>query len=406
MRIPDFAINHPVIVTIVSITVLVFGVVALLSLTSELIPDSSLPTLVVLTTYPGVGPAEMEEEVTSVLEDELAPTSGLTRMSSSSMPSASTITMEFSWETDVDAKLPEVRERINNVLPDLPDDLAGPPRIIKVSSGILPIFTVSLSSDTDPYELARYAQDELVPALSQIGGVATVTLKGHRHRELQVVVDPARLAGREIDMLQVIQLRRVADSSVPAGDLRYRGDQMSLRSVGRYESLEKLRRLVIGEQGNTPVVLRDVATLEYVNTEPEFTVLLDGRSTIAFDVTKRSGADALAIIAEARRIMAEAETRFAGAVTFTEIRDQGRDVEVSTRTVRNAALVGGLLAVFVLYLFLRSGTSTFIVGVSIPFAVVVAFLALYANNQTLNKTTLGGLTVSIGIGRASCRERV
>lgn len=397
MKLADFSINHPVIITIVAITVLVFGVVALLSLTSELIPDSSLPTLVVVTTYPGVGPSEMEERVTRVLEDELAPTSGLSAMSSQSMPSASTITLEFNWETDVDAKLPEVRERINNVLPDLPDDLAGPPQIIKVTSGIIPIFSVSISSTSDPYALAQYAADELVPALSQIDGVATVALKGYRDRELQVIVDPARLTSREIDILQVMQVLSVADSSVPAGELYYRGDQMSLRSVGSYDSPEKLRRVVIGALGGSPVLVRDVADLRFVDTEPEIHVYLDGAPTIAFDITKRRGADAPAIIAEARRVMKQAEERFAGAVTFTELRDQGRDVEVSTQTVRNAALMGALLAVFVLFLFLRSGTSTFIVGISIPFAVVVAFLALYANNQTLNKTTLGGLTVSIGM---------
>lgn len=397
MKIADFAIKHPAIITIVSIAVLVFGVFALLSLTSELIPDTSLPTLVVLATYPGVGPTEMEQQVTRILEDELAPTSGLSKMSSVSMPSVSQITLEFEWETDVDLKLPEVRERINNVADELPEDLTGPPQIIKVASGIIPIFTVSVASTTDPYELVRYAEDELVPAINQIAGVATVNLKGHPRRELQVVLNPAKLASRGIDILQVVQLLQLADSAVPAGELSYRGDQMSLRSVGRYESLEKLRRVVIGQQGNTPVLLRDVADLAYADTDPEFAVMLDGEDTIAFDVTKRSGADSVAIITEARRIMEEAEQRFAGAVTFTEIRDQGRDVKVSTRTVRNAALLGGLLAVAVLFLFLRSGTSTFIIGVSIPFAVVIAFLALYANNQTLNKTTLGGLTVAIGM---------
>ena len=397
MRIADFSIRHPAIITIVAVAVLVFGAVALSTLSQELIPDTSLPTLVIVTTYPGVGPQEMERQVTSVLEDALATTSGLSTLASSSVPSLSQIVMEFLWEVDVDQKLPEVRERISEVMADLPDGITGPPTIIKVTSGFVPVFTFSVTGNIDPYELAEFARRTLVPELAQIPGTATVTLKGAVDREIAVQVDPARLAAREMDVLTVLQLLGAYGTTIPAGSSEYRGDQMSLRTSGTFDTLADLRMVVLGSQGEIPVLLRDVATVEVRGTEPVFTILENGRPTFVVDITKRTDADSLRIIAEAREVMARAETQFGGAISFTEVRDQGREISVSIRTVRNAALLGGLLAVLVLFLFLRRGTATFIIGVSIPFAVVVAFVLLYARDQTLNKTTLGGLTVAIGM---------
>jgi hydrophobic/amphiphilic exporter-1 (mainly G- bacteria), HAE1 family len=397
MKIADFSIQHPAIITIIAVAILVFGVISLSVLTQELIPDTGLPTLIVITTYPGVGPGEMERQVTDVLENALATTSGISSISSGSVASLSQITLEFGWEVDVDAKLPEVRERISEVIEDLPDGISGPPTIIKVTSGFVPIFTFSIAGDVDPYELAQFVRESIIPEINQIDGASTVTLKGAVDREVAVVVDPARLAARELDVLTVVQVLSAYGISVPAGSSQYRGDDMSLTTSGEYSSVAQLRMIVVGSQDGSPVLLRDVATVELRETEPTFSILENGKPTIVVDVTKRPNSDSLHIISETRRIMTEAERQFGGAITFTEVRDQGREINISIRTVRNAALMGGLLAVFVLFLFLRQGTATFIIGVSIPFAVVVAFLLLFARNQTLNKTTLGGLTVSIGM---------
>jgi HAE1 family hydrophobic/amphiphilic exporter-1 len=397
VRIADFSIKHPAVISIVAAAVIVFGIVALRTLSQELIPDTSLPTLVVVTEYPGVGPEEIEEQVTKILEDTLATTSELSKITSASVSSSSSITMEFLWETDIDAKLPEVREKISDVLDDLPDGISGPPTIIKVSSGLIPIFTFTISGEVDPYELAEFARDVLVPELAQIPGAATVNLKGAVDRELAVRVEPARLAARDLDVLSVLQVLSAYGKPIPAGTSEYRGDLMSLRTSGSYSSERELEMVVVGSQDSIPILLRDVATVRVRETDPTFTVLRNGEPTVAIDMTKRRGADSLQIIAEARRIMAEAATQFGGALQFTEVRDQGRDIDVAIEHVRNAALLGGMLAVIVLFLFLRRGTATFIIGVSIPFAVVVAFVLLYANRQTLNETTLGGLTVAIGM---------
>jgi HAE1 family hydrophobic/amphiphilic exporter-1 len=300
VRIADFSIKHPAVISIVAAAVIVFGIVALRTLSQELIPDTSLPTLVVVTEYPGVGPEEIEEQVTKILEDTLATTSELSKITSASVSSSSSITMEFLWETDIDAKLPEVREKISDVLDDLPDGISGPPTIIKVSSGLIPIFTFTISGEVDPYELAEFARDVLVPELAQIPGAATVNLKGAVDRELAVRVEPARLAARDLDVLSVLQVLSAYGKPIPAGTSEYRGDLMSLRTSGSYSSERELEMVVVGSQDSIPILLRDVATVRVRETDPTFTVLRNGEPTVAIDMTKRRGADSLQIIAEAR----------------------------------------------------------------------------------------------------------
>ncbi|MFP4442925.1 MAG: efflux RND transporter permease subunit, partial [Spirochaetia bacterium] len=397
MKIADYSIKHPAVIIILLISVLLFGAISLRSLKQDLLSEVSLPTVVVFTTYPGVGPMDMEREITNVLEKEIATMPGIEAMSSNSTDSASIISLEFEWGTDIDTKMGELREKINNVTAELPDGIQGPPTILKVNTDLLPIMTVVVESELDAEVLTRYVDEQIIPAVSRVDGVAAVNRQGGVEHIVSLELDTAQLEARNLSILGVYELLSYYNLTVPSGTVTFRGKEMKLRTGGDFDSLDQIRNLVIGHTEGTYIRLKDVAEVTIQPRDRNVYALSGSTESIILDIMKQQKADTNVIVAEVERILAGFSREQQGAVFFKPVVDQSEDIKNAINSVRDAAVTGGFLAVFILLIFLHNIRTTIIIAVSIPLSVMVAFIALNLNGQSLNIMTLGGMTVGIGM---------
>lgn len=397
MKLSDFAIDHPAIITIVLVVVIAFGVLAVTSLTQELIPETTQPTVIIATFYSGAAAQDVEREVTDPIESSVSALSGVSSVSSNSREGSSLVTVNFDYDVDFNAKVSEVREELDNIAADLPEDTEGPPRIFRLSSGNVSVYTAEVRSPWDTPRLSRYLEERVVPELSRIPGAADVTLNGDVTNELRVEVDVDRLSYYGVSLLDISRILQGNNATIPAGDVRFRSDDLNVRAEGRYESLEEIENLVVGFQDNAYIRLRDVAAVSRVAEQRSLYYRSDGQNAVTIDIIKIRNASVIDLVDEAEEIFAAVEADSEGQVQFNTLADTSEDIELSMDAVLSSALYGGLLAVVILFIFLVSARTTIIIGISIPLSVVVTFVAMYLGDQTLNLMTLGGLTVGIGM---------
>jgi len=396
MIISDYSVRHPVVIGILLIALLLFGLLSFQGTRQDFIPGIELPTAVVVTTWPGGSPRDIEREVTDPLEKGLATLANVKNLTSNSINSVSLITLEFNWGEDLALRIPEIREKISSVTADLPDGITGQPEIFRYNSNALPVFITVADGGTSLAETTRFVRDRVVPSLSRIEGVAEVVIRGDRDEELRVTVDPDLLESRNLSLLDVYGALSRGSVSFPGGDVQLRAYRLNVRTDGEFRSLEDVKSLTIGYRDGVPVILADVAAVEIMQEKPDSYALHGGKQTLSIGLLRRNNADTGAIIAEARKILAGLEKDFPG-ISFRTVNDDGISISLSMKSVRNSALTGAFLAVLVLLLFLHNMRMTLIVGLSIPLSILFAFLGLKIRNQSLNLMTLGGLTVAIGM---------
>jgi HAE1 family hydrophobic/amphiphilic exporter-1 len=397
MKISDFAVKHPTIITILLVTLLVFGGIAATNLIQEMFPPVEIPTLAVLTTYPGAAPEDMENQVTDVLEDAIAQMSDLQGLSSTSSDSVSLIEVEFEPGTSLDDKVPALREQITIATRDLPDDLPGQPQIFRFSATFVPVLTVQVQSNADTATLTSYLEDTVVPQLAQISGVAQVELSGDQEQIVRIELDHKRLAARNVTPSQIYQRLRAANRDAPTGTLGFEGDAVRLRASAELDSIRDIRELVVAQSGTDTIRMGELASISITEEEPERYVRSNGEDIVVISIRKRIEGDTNAIVSAAQEVFDRAEREKAGNIEFLPIANTSNDISRAMDSVRNAALSGAVLAVLVLLFFLHDLRYTAIVAVSIPFSILVAITLMFLNGQTLNLLSLGGLTVGIGL---------
>lgn len=399
MKLSTFSVRHPAIITIILVAVVLFGVLALLSLSQDLISEISLPGVVVHTLYPGASPETMEEEITDILEDQFNLIAGINSISSSSSPSVSSIQIFFNENEDLDDRINDVRDAVNNAMADLPEEIQGMPRIFRISSGMFPIFTVTADSSMEPARLSRYIRENVVPRLSRIPGMASCFVRGDSREILEIALNPEELAAKEIAVLDVYQALQYNNLTFPAGDVIFESSRLNMRTEGEYSSLQEVEGLVVGfkEEEQSAVRLKDVARIARLDREPEVRVTAEGQNAVSIDLIKQSSGDTLKIIRQAKEVLRRVEKETGGVIAFSVIGDFSGDIRLAMSSVRGSLLLGALLAVFIIFLFLHNIRATIIIGFSMPLSVMLAFTAMYLRGQSLNLMTLGGMTVAIGM---------
>lgn len=397
MKIADFSIRHPVIIAILLAAVAGFGLLSVVTMKQDLLAQVSMPTLLVASVYPGAAPADVEREVTDVLEEEIATLSGISSISSESQNSISLITVSFNWNEDINRKIGDLRERINSAAADLPSELQGPPAIYPFTSGSLPIFEFSVESNMPRERLSPFIEDNILPRLARISGVAAANLKGGATLITEVSLDPVRLSARDISLLEVYELLKYNNVSFPAGSAVYRDNALSIRTVGEFSSLDEMRNMVVGFKEGSYIRLKDVADISLKEKKADTYAYTEGANRMVVSMLKQQEGDSIRIIDEAKEILASLEEDYGGLLEFKLLADQSRDIRLAINSVKNSALLGALLAIIILFLFLHDIRTTLIIGASIPLSIIIAFILMRLKGQTLNLMTLGGLTVAIGM---------
>jgi hydrophobic/amphiphilic exporter-1 (mainly G- bacteria), HAE1 family len=379
----------------ISAVVTLLGAISLTRLPVDLMPEFEQPQLNVRTSYPGVGPLEIEELITRPMEQAVSAVPGITRVESSSSEGNSQIRLNFDYGTDLSEATDEVRTRVDRMRNRLPED-ADPPTIFKFDSNQLPVAQIGIEGEYDPVTLREIAQNEIAPRFERVDGVAAVTVNGGVRREIHVDLSKEKITALNLSVSQVVNALRQENQNTPLGEI-YQGDSTFLvRSQGQFQSIEDIKNMVVMTRDAVPVYLRDIAEVSDTTEQRRSFMRINGKQGIQLQVQKQSGKNTVQV-ANAVRAEVDRVNKEVPGIRLIVTQDNSVFIQRAINNVQEHALVGGILVVLIIFAFLRDFRSTLIVCTSIPVSVIGTFALLYFGGFTLNTMTFGGLALGIGM---------
>ena len=396
MNFVTWSIRNPVPVIVLFIALTVAGLISFPKLGVLDRPDIEFPAVVVTVTYPGVAPTQMESEITRKVEDAVATIAGIEQMTSTVDEGASTTSIEFRFGTDLSAALDDVRDAMTRIRSDLPAD-ANEPIVSRVTTAGGAIVTWSVASDnmTDT-ELSWFVDLTVTRELSAVPGVGRVTRVGGVAREIRVDLDPDRMAALGATASDVSrQLRRI-QAEYPGGEGRLGGLEQTVRTTGIITSVYDLRALPISLPDGRSVRLDTIADVRDQAGEQRSAALLDGEPVIGFQIVRSWGASALDVAKDASAVVERLQQEYPH-VKFAEASSQVGYIQESFDASMEMLIEGAILAIIVVWLFLRDWRATAVSAVALPLSIIPTFWAIWALGYTLNILTLLALSLVVGI---------
>ncbi len=445
----EFAVRRRVTVAMFTITLVLFGFLALGNLKVNLLPDLSYPTLTVRTEYTGAAPAEIETLITEPVEEAVGVAKGLRKLKSVSRTGQSDVVLEFAWGTDMDQASLEVRDKMESLR--LPLE-AEPPVLLRFNPSTEPVMRLALSAKGESAdeadavrlltELRRYADDDLKKKLEPVAGVAAVKVGGGLEDEIQVDIDQQRLAQLNLPIDTIINRLKQENINLSGGRLEQGSQRFLVRTVNQFAALEEIRNMLVTTQGagggeaeaaarqmaaiaastgsaaamaaaasvqnassgsssavagGMPVRLKDVADVRQGFKEREAIIRVAGKEAVELAIYKEGDANTVATADAVQARLEQIRAQFPADMELTVIEDQAKFIRSAISDVKFDAMIGGSLAILVIFLFLRSGWSTLVVGLSLPVSIVTTFFFMDQLGLSLNVMSLGGLALATGL---------
>src|SRR6187397_778446 len=395
MWISDISIRRPVLATMFIMSFMVLGIVSMSRLGIDLFPDISFPFINVTVVYPGASPEEVETLVTKPIEDAVAGINGVKRVQSRSTDSLSTVGVELRLEVDAQNAAAEVREKVAAIRGRLPKDIEDP-TIVRFDVAGLPIMTFAVGSNQPSEVTRRQIEDDLKPLIEQIDGVAAVEVNGGDVREVQVDLDPGRLEALGLPVSVVADKIAAENLDVPGGRMTRQGQTLSLRTKGEFQSVSEIENLILRSEGGSTVRVRDVGRVVDGYEERTSTTRLNGADAVSFSIKKQSGANTAAISQRVHALLDRVAPNFP-ALEIRQVHDDAEFIKDNIAQVREGIIFGGIMAVLVIFLFMRDWRSTLISALALPTSVIATFFFMWVAGFTFNMMTLMGLSLVIGI---------
>jgi HAE1 family hydrophobic/amphiphilic exporter-1 len=391
----EISVKRPIATTMVFLIIIVLGTMALRFLPIDLLPQIDYPRLTVRTNYPNVGPEEIEKIITDRVENALAGVPNVEEVRSRSQEGQSRVTLEFTQGTNIDEAANDVRAALDRIRDDFPPEVESP-RLWKFDPDNFPVVILGARSPRGMEELTQILEREISQQFEQIPGAGSVDVWGGVYREIQVQLKRDRLASGQLSAIDVQQALLRENITLPGGDMRDGISDMYVRTQGEYQTIEEIGNTIITMVDGKPIRINDVAEVVDGYSDVHRLVQIDGLPMVRLGIRKQSGANTVAVAKEARAVMEKINSE-RDDLELMMVIDQSEFIENSINNVKNSALWGGLLAVFILYLFLRNGSTTFIIALSIPISIIATFALLFFNDLTLNQMSFGGLALGIGL---------
>jgi len=400
----DFAIERRVTIVMFTVAIALFGFVSLARLKLNLLPDLSYPTITIRTELPGAAPLELETLITRPVEEAVSIIRNVREVRSVSRAGQSDVTLEFLWGTDMDIAGIDVREKLD--LLQLPLE-AKRPLLLRFDPASEPVLRIALMDESatgtaaDSVErlkaLRRFTEDRLKPDLESVEGSAAVKVSGGYEDEVQVFVDQQKLAQLGLSIDVVTRRLRAENVNLSGGRLEQGTQRFLVRTLNEFESVEQMANAIIATRDGQPVYLRDVASVTRGYKDREAITRLNGKESIELAVYKEGDANTVALANGIRARIKELEKSLPAGTRLQQVYDQSTFIDAAISEVKSSALIGGLLAILVLYAFLRDARATLISSIAIPVSVLGTFVLMYAFDITLNIMSLGGIALAVGM---------
>ena len=395
MNISGFAVKRPVLTVMVSLIVIIIGGVSLSRLSIDLMPDITYPTLSISTEYENASPEEIEDLITRPVEEAMSAVPGVEEVTSVSAEGRSSVRVTFSWGTDLDEAANDIRDRLDRVVPRLPDD-AERPRLRKFDLAAFPILILGVSGQLDPIQIREIIDNQVKNRIERIPGVASLDIRGGLNREIHVRLNAEKIKALGLPLDQVLSRIKEGNINLPAGTIEQGDLDVTIRTPGVYTNLDELRGSVIAIRDGAPIQLSEIAVVEDAWEKVTRIVRINGRPGVRMSVNKQSGKNTVEVAAGVLKEI-ERLNRDIPHIHIIPIINTADYIERSITNVGTTILYGGALAVLVLLLFLRNIPSTAVIATSIPISVVATFALMYFGGFTLNLMTLGGLALGVGM---------
>lgn len=394
MNMPRFTVTHPVFTSMVMLIMVILGSFTLMRTSIDLMPELSLPTLTVITTYENASPEEIEELITKPIEEILAAIPGVETLSSTSREGQSVIRVSFIWGTDLDGAANDIRDGFGRIREFMPAD-ADEPIMLKFDTNAFPVMILGIGSKLDALTLRKLIDEQIKFRLERLKGVAAINIWGGLEREIQVQIHPDKIRALRLSLDEVVQALRTANVTLPAGSIDRGNANIRIRIPGRFDNLDEIRSTLIANRGG-PIYLHQIADVVDTTARIERKALVNGVPGVQLMVRKQSGYNTVEVT---RRVEAEMEEirRDFPQLSFVTVVNTGQYIQRAIDNLTTSLFGGAFLAFAILLFFLRNARAALLVATAMPISVLVAFVLIYFSGFTINMMTLGGLALGVGM---------
>lgn len=397
MFLSNLSIKQPVFATMMMLALAVLGVASYRQLKVDQFPNVDFPIVTVTTRFAGASPETIERDVTRKIEESINTLQGVKHIESVSQEGLSNIIVTFNLEVASQAAAQDIRGKIASIRGDLPIEIEEPV-VLRMNPSDMPIISIGVEAKGMSAIAASTLADKVIKRrLETVSGVGAANLVGEAERELQVLVDRNRLDAYRLTLADVVNAVRAENIDAPAGSAKRSSTEALVRVGARGRTADEIASIPIKQLGQTPAYVRDVAQVLDSSKEPINLAYFNAEPALAIDILKQSGANTVAVADDVRKAVKKLEGELPPGVKLRIIRDDSQFIRESIHDVNTTMIIGGLLTVFIVYLFLNSWRSTVITGLTLPISVVSAFIAMRAFGFTLNVLTLMGLSLAIGM---------
>ncbi len=395
-----FATQRRVTVTMIAFTLMLFGGIAIKEMSVTLLPDLQYPTFTIRTEYKNAGPEEIELLITKPVEETAGVVKGLSRIYSVSSTGRSDVKLELNWDADIKQAAYEIRDRIDSVR--LPLDTESPV-LLRFNPSTAPIMQVVLTLDKEGEnfnqlkKLRTFTEQIFKKKLEPVAGVAAVKISGGLEQEIQVEPDQYKLAQLGLSISDISSRLRQENINLSGGAIKQGSQLYLVRTVNQFQDLDSIRNIIISIKQTTPIRIRDVAKVSLNHKDRDSINRLDGKEAIEIAIYKEGDANTVEVAENVRKTLKKLEKDLPKKTSLTIINDQSIFISDAIGNVVNAAIIGGILAIIVIYLFLQNVLATLVIATLIPVSVIAGFFFMYRAGVSFNIMSLGGITLAIGL---------
>ncbi|MDF2569228.1 MAG: acriflavin resistance protein [Sporomusa sp.] len=396
MKITEISIKRPVFATVIILALVVLGLVSYTSLNVDQYPSVETPIVAVTVLYPGASPEQVETKVTQHVEEAVSVVAGVEHVTSTISEGSSSTVIQFTMETNADAAAQDVRDKLGGLQAKLPED-AKAPIISRFDPTDTPIMSLALTGELSQRELTVLAEDILVKRLKAVNGVAAADIKGGLDREIQIQLDSNQLSAYGLTIPEVLNSLRNENIDSPGGKVTDGQRETGLRAVGSITATNQFLNIPVGQRDGVQLYVKNIASIK--DTTKDISTITKVNDTLALgvDIMKQSGSNTVRVVENIKGQMDSIKKELPPGVDLVVVRDNSRTINESVHDVQFNLIVGGLLAVAIVFLFLGNWKSTIIAGIAIPVSVITAFLAMKVLNFTLNTMSLLALSLAVGL---------
>jgi HAE1 family hydrophobic/amphiphilic exporter-1 len=396
MKLTEISIKRPVFATVMILALVVLGLASYMSLNVDEYPSVEIPVVAVTVVYPGASPEQVESKVTLKVEEAVNVVAGVEHVTSTASEGISTTVIQFTSDTNADAAAQNVRDKLGSLQAELPED-AKAPIISRFDPSDTPVMSIALTGDMSQRELTIFAEDVLTKRIKTVNGVASVDVQGGLDREIQIQLDGSQMSAYGITIPEVLNNLRSENIDSPGGKVTDGQRETDLRAVGSVTSSQQFLNLPVGQRDGVQLYVKNIASVKDTTEDVAVVTKLNGKPALGLDIMKQSGSNTVQVVDNVKKQLDSIQKELPSGVDLVVVRDNSKNIRESVDDVLFNLIVGGFLAVAIVFLFLGNWRSTIISGITIPVSVITSFLAMKALGFTLNTMSLLALSLAVGL---------